>query len=616
MKRQLWGALLLLLITGLAVWTVETVLQEPEVPPDAPEVQILAPQPQEGPAVQVLAPQAESVAGETLSPNGLWEIRLQGVNEGITASGLYAPEQVQVVNTQSGAVCWEDVGYYEQMALWSPEGCYLALARMARTHSSVNIIHPTSGTAWEFVLPDGSPIPEYTFLPEDWGTWLDEDTLRLTVGRGGDDGEQHSYYCFVHVRDGGVVGSTMEVTRRPLTGVYDFNGDGEAETLELVTVWNPEIPDSAEWYELQVWQEGDFLWSEEAGVAHVGWNSLFALRMDGEDFFLRYNPYMSQGCAAYQFDLLTLDEQGRECVVHTQRVEFDVNFGSPVHQSFDATAIADFLWAAKTLTDDSHLLLSTEGGALMADCSGSDYEAPWPEAEMKNARSRSELEARLRQMKAHLTASRDGVASYQALSRTYDFNQNGVPEQIELLERRQDAASGRTYWELEVTEGEKLLWRDTAYPVHAGWNAVFACEIEGKDYLLRYHPTMYQGWCTYSYQIFSLDGEGEEVPLREDSVEFDLNWNRPDHSFDAEAVLTFVERLNGELEQARLLMSNDDALAGLNPDAPQETLGWLLEEGLCPGFEHDETVALAENLRRLEAAMEAANATVGSAEPG
>lgn len=364
--------------------------------------------------MQVLSPQVEPLAGESLSPNGLWEVQLVGVNEGITASGLYAPEYVKVVNTQTGAVCWEDQGYYEQEALWSPEGGYLALSRASRTHAEVTIIHPDSGSAWEFTLPDGRPIPEYTFLPEDWGAWEDEHTLRLIVGRGGDGGEQHSYRCVLEIQNGGIVSSVLDVDKEPS---YDFDHDGTVETVCL-----------------------------------------------------------------------------------TKRV--------------------------------------------------------------------------------------------------------------------QDAASGAVIWKLDVMEEGVSLWSDTAHPIHAGWNSVFACKLDGRDYLLRYYPTMYQGWCTYNYQVFSLDETGGEILLQERAVEFDLNWNRPDHKFDAETVLAFVEELNGVLETGTLLMSSDDAVEGWDPQRPQESLWWLQEDSICPDYTYDETASLGENLHTLEAAMEMAHALAKPAEPG
>lgn len=176
----------------------------------------------------------------------------------------------------------------------------------------------------------------------------------------------------------------------------------------------------------------------------------------------------------------------------------------------------------------------------------------------------------------------------------YDFDQDGTPEMVELITYFGEG----TYYELRVTGGDgKELWRDEAYPVHSGYNSIFACRLEDGDYLLRYHPTMYQGYATYAYELFSLDEEGNPVTKQENSVSFDVNWGTPMHeSFDAEAVADFMDELNGLLAQSKLLMTTDNALEGMDPDHPQDNLWWLQDETQCGGYRYDENLSLRENL--------------------
>ena len=177
--------------------------------------------------------------GETVSPNGRLEARTVGASENVV-SGLRIPEALQIVDTRTGEVKWEDGGYLRQSVLWSPGNNLVALAYGGRTWTAVKVISTAYWTSWDFTLPDGSPIPEYAFLPEDWGTWLDAETLLLTVGRGSDGEEQHTYRCVVHAGEEETTGSAMEQTTETLPGNYDFDHDGEAETVELVTVLTPE----------------------------------------------------------------------------------------------------------------------------------------------------------------------------------------------------------------------------------------------------------------------------------------------------------------------------------------------------------------------------------------
>ena len=626
-KRWILALLLCLLLTGCgqkqqeetpeeppAQEEVQTPEQKPETTPEIPETPEMPEEPvQEGEpeddAYQELldsTPVAQ-VEGDPKSPDGRFEVRAVGASD-LLVSGVRPPEFLRIVDTATGETLWEDGGYVRQEARWSPDGNYLLLAYAGRTWNQIRVFETTDWTDWDLELPNGEGIPEYVFLPEDWYEWVDDNRLTLTVGRGGDGEEQHTYRCSLFTRSGVVEGVVLEETTELLESDYDFNRDGVAETLELTTIWSPEIQDQAEWYELRVRQGEVVLWIEEAAEAHVGWNSLFALRMDGEDFLLRYNPYMNQGVAAYQFELFSL-EDGGETVVHKERVEFDVNFASPVHHYFDAEEIADFLWAARTLIQDSRLLLSTQGGDFVSDVPASEFEHPMFGEELAAAEYPHKLAEALREYEEEVTAERTGATAREELADDYDFNHNGIPEKVELVTVVQDGGSGSSYWRLEITERNKAIWADTAYAAHAGWNTIFAVELDGEDYLLQYHPTMYHGSCTYSYQVFSLDAARERLPLREASVEFDINWQSPLHEFDAEAVLAFVEQLNGELaEGGALLLNTDDAVSDMDPEAPQETLPWLQEDGLCPNFRYSEKRSLAENLRLLEECMTAAGA--------
>ena len=180
------------------------------------------------------------VEGETLSPNGRFQVRTAGKSE-MYVSGYVVPEFLQIVDTETGELLWQDQGALWQSARWSPANNLVAIAYGGRTWTQVKVISTACWISWDFTLPDGSPIPEYEFLPEDWGTWPDMDTLLLTVGRGGDAGEPHTYRCTVRMnQDGTLSGSALEQTTEVLSEDYDFDRDGMPETTELVSVLTPE----------------------------------------------------------------------------------------------------------------------------------------------------------------------------------------------------------------------------------------------------------------------------------------------------------------------------------------------------------------------------------------
>ncbi len=97
----------------------------------------------------------------------------------------------------------------------------------------------------------------------------------------------------------------------------------------------------------------------------------------------------------------------------------------------------------------------------------------------------------------------------------YDFNQDGVPETVELTTHYEESDQ-YVWFELLIKKANgALLWSDEAHTAQAGYNSLFACRLDGKDYLLQYTPTMYQGIGSYAYRLFALDAQGEVLPERE-----------------------------------------------------------------------------------------------------
>lgn len=329
-------------------------------------------------ADQTTAPLAV-LEGEELSPDGQFEVQIVGASN--IVNGIQVPEKIQVVDQETGEVMWEDQGWGTQSVLWSPDSHYLALAYGACTWQAVHIIETDTWTVWDFTLPDGSPIPEHVALPHDqpWGVWEknfgmpEEDyALILTVGRGGD--REHTYHCSFLLDGGHLIGNPLEQTSEVLSDRYGFDHDGTAERTELVTLWEPEREQAA-WYKLQVTTaDGGLLWSQTAAEYHVGWTSVFAYREDGTDYLLRYNPWMGQGNARYHYQIFSLDRAGQESILREHGVEFDINFGSPVHESFDAIEIAAFLEETHGYLNDSTLLVTTEGGTLRTGGSGAEFQ--------------------------------------------------------------------------------------------------------------------------------------------------------------------------------------------------------------------------------------------------
>lgn len=155
---------------------------------------------------------------------------------------------------------------------------------------------------------------------------------------------------------------------QPLPGEYDMNHNGTPEHFTLTH--NP----CSDEYTLSLLEADREIWCGYANTSHAGWNSLFAVKHNGQDYLLQYVPSMSTGCAFYSYQLFSLDENGNELLLQSDEVEFGVNFGG-AHQSFDPKRIADFLEEVHALLNDSQLLLSTENFEFLTGGNGADFKA-------------------------------------------------------------------------------------------------------------------------------------------------------------------------------------------------------------------------------------------------
>lgn len=195
-----------------------------------------------------------------------------------------------------------------------------------------------------------------------------------------------------------------------------------------------------------------------------------------------------------------------------------------------------------------------------------------------------------------------GGSSLPMVDWEYDLDRNGVPEIPRLVTF--DEGLGQRF---ELWEDSKLIWSEEGYFVHAGYNALFLCILNGEAYLLRYNPTMYTGTGTYNYQLFSLEN-GTETVVQENSVYFDTNFykGKPLYGeFDPEAIVAFMDEVNDLLSYSTQLLNTDeellDTFAGKTV-APQDTLSWLDN-----WIDRDQSKSLLENLQAYQRTRQGEN---------
>lgn len=162
------------------------------------------------------------------------------------------------------------------------------------------------------------------------------------------------------------VDETAEATVTP-----DLNHNGIAEEIRLTDM------DDGQGQRLEIWENKKLIDTEEGYFTHSGSISIFLCTLEGEDYLLRYDPAMYQGVCRYSYALFTLTDN-RKTVVQQNSVDFDINFGSPIHTGFDPEAIAAFMDEINDLLSHSDQKLNTNSDLLATfKKEGELYDSLW-----------------------------------------------------------------------------------------------------------------------------------------------------------------------------------------------------------------------------------------------
>lgn len=145
----------------------------------------------------------------------------------------------------------------------------------------------------------------------------------------------------------------------------DLDYDGEPEIIRVRETMKDEL------YELEVVkQDGTVLWSTEAGIPHVGWNTILLYQSGGKDQLVQYQPAMYQGVGSYAYTMFSL-EGGSLPEENSFRRTAD--FELPIRMNSPLRAFAE---VANSILKDGTLLLSTEQGELVVGPIAAT-EIPW-----------------------------------------------------------------------------------------------------------------------------------------------------------------------------------------------------------------------------------------------
>lgn len=189
-----------------------------------------------------------------------------------------------------------------------------------------------------------------------------------------------------------------------------------------------------------------------------------------------------------------------------------------------------------------------------------------------------------------------------------DLNHDGTDEWILVdVSLWDNAQTGQA--DLAVyLEDETLLFYDYLTGAHADWENYFLCEKDGKDYLLAFCPTMYQGYATYSWKLMDFDANNELRIVEEDSIDFSVNpvVTEETQQFDIDAILAFLEGAERMIRPAMLLVSTEDGVLEYSTTEQFRTrtaesyITWWLEDNAAYqalSAQEKATVSLREKLQ-------------------
>ncbi|MGB4660538.1 MAG: hypothetical protein WBI07_15285, partial [Mobilitalea sp.] len=168
-----------------------------------------------------------------------------------------------------------------------------------------------------------------------------------------------------------------------------------------------------------------------------------------------------------------------------------------------------------------------------------------------------------------------------------DLNHDGEKEQLRI-----DTGTAETEQKVTLSvidQKDKILWSEETFLAHTGWNSLYLCTWKEEEYLLRYLPTMYQGMCSYSYELFYLDESGKAESVSSDAIDFSINPG-DEVNYDAEELAAFAEKVNAFLENSILIVSTEEGVLEYSTEEKKitrtETYSWL-EDGSVK-FESEE----------------------------
>lgn len=144
----------------------------------------------------------------------------------------------------------------------------------------------------------------------------------------------------------------------------DFTQDGVEDFIDAAMdkVKNPK-DDELDTVVLKSGRTGKTLWGLPVNTVHAGWYGVYAYGEKDKRYLLVFQPTMYQGMADFKYKIFTVDESGKETVLHSDQIQFDLNHPKKT----DFVSFENFVEKLNQYLKQSELVISTLEGTVLTE---------------------------------------------------------------------------------------------------------------------------------------------------------------------------------------------------------------------------------------------------------
>lgn len=144
----------------------------------------------------------------------------------------------------------------------------------------------------------------------------------------------------------------------------DFTQDGVEDFIDVAMdkVKNPK-DDELDTVVLKSGRTGKTLWGLPVNTVHAGWYGVYAYGEKDKRYLLVFQPTMYQGMADFKYKIFTVDESGKETVLHSDQIQFNLNHPKKT----DFVSFENFVEKLNQYLKQSELVISTLEGTVLTE---------------------------------------------------------------------------------------------------------------------------------------------------------------------------------------------------------------------------------------------------------